>query len=559
MLTDIEIVQSAKLINVKDIALKLNIAEADLKLYGDHIAKVKDPQKIISNAKKQGKLVLVTAMSPTKYGIGKTTVSIGLADALALKNKNVCLALREPSLGPVFGIKGGAAGGGYSQVLPMEDINLTFTGDFDAITSANNLLSAMIDNHIFNGNELDIDVNNILFHRCLDVNDRSLREISYVIGGKDKNGNKKNLIRKDSFTITSASETMAICCLATSLDDLKQRLGNIMVALNTKGEPIYARDLRAEGSMAVLLKDILSPNLVQTIDHTPAFVHLGPFANIAHGCNSLMATKLALGVSDYVITEAGFGADLGAEKFLDLKCRIGGLSPNVVVLVSTIRGLKFHGGFDEKIGENPLGSLEKGMENLYHHINVLTHTFKANVVVTINKFLSDTDEEVELVIENLAKIGIRAVVNECFAKGGKGTLDLADAVLENMTDDHIEYSYNLGDTPEKKIEDITKNVYGGDGVEFSEKALEKLEFIKKNNLSELPVIIAKTQFSLSDDQTKLGAPKNFKLFVRDLEIKTGAGFIVAIAGNMMLMPGLSKVPNAEKIDIYSDGTIVGLS
>ena len=559
MLTDIEIAQSAKLLNVKDIAVKLNIAESDLLSYGENIAKVKGAQKYIENAKKQGKLVLVTAMSPTKYGIGKTTVSIGLADALSLLEKNVCLALREPSLGPVFGIKGGAAGGGYAQVLPMEDINLTFTGDFDAITSANNLLAAMIDNHIFNGNELDIDVNSILFHRCLDVNDRSLRDISYTIGGKDKNGNKKNLIRKDSFTITSASETMAICCLASDQEDLKKRLGNIMVALNTKGEPVYARDLRAEGSMAVLLKNILAPNLVQTLEHTPAFVHLGPFANIAHGCNSLVATKLAQSVSDIVVTEAGFGADLGAEKFLDLKCRVGNLLPNVVVLVSTIRGLKFHGGLDQNKGMNELEALEKGLSNLYHHIDALKNTFKVNVVVTINKFLTDTEDEIKLVQDKLAERGVSAVVNECFAKGGKGTIELAEEVLRNMSDTPLEYAYNLEDTPEKKIEDIVKNVYGGEGAEFSETAQAKLEFIKNNGFDKLPVIIAKTQFSLSDDQTKIGRPEGFKIFVRDIELKTGAGFMVAIAGNMMLMPGLSKVPNAEKIDIFPDGTIVGLS
>ena len=358
MLTDIEIAQSAKLLPVREIALKLNIAESDLLMYGENVAKVGAYDKYINSANKQGNLILVTAMSPTKYGIGKTTVSIGLADALNQMNKRAALALREPSLGPVFGIKGGAAGGGYSQVLPMEDINLSFTGDFDAITSANNLLSAMIDNHIFNGNELDINPEQIFFHRCLDVNDRSLREVSYVIGGKDKNGNKQQVLRKDNFSITAASEIMAICCLATSLEDLKTRLGNIMVALNTKGEPIFARQLKAEGSMATLLRNTLCPNLVQTIEHTPAFVHLGPFANIAHGCNSIIATKLALSCADFVVTEAGFGSDLGAEKFLDVKCRVGGLNPNVVVLVTTIRGIKFHG--DESQTEDVKVLIENG-------------------------------------------------------------------------------------------------------------------------------------------------------------------------------------------------------
>lgn len=558
MKTDIEIAQSAQLLPVEEIALKLNIVESDLTKYGDKIAKVKNYQKYL-DGKKQGKLILVTAMSPTKYGIGKTTVSIGLADALAIKNKSVCLALREPSLGPVFGIKGGAAGGGYSQVLPMEDINLNFTGDFDAITSANNLLSAMIDNHIFNGNALDIDVNNILFHRCLDVNDRSLRDISYYIGGKGKDGKKQNLLRKDSLTITSASETMAICCLATSFDDLKQRLGNIMVALNTKGEPVFARDLKAEGSMAVLLRNILQPNLVQTIAHTPAFVHLGPFANIAHGCNSVIATKLALSTSDYAITEAGFGSDLGAEKFLDVKCRLAGLNPSVIVLVSTIRGLKFHGEMPDNFSGDTLPFIDKGLGNLYRHINALKNTYKKNVVVTINKFLSDTDEEIEFVINRLKEQGVDAVVNECFAKGGEGTLNLADAVLKNIGDSELEFAYNLNSDVEEKIEAIVKKVYGGDGIVLSDEAKEKIKFIKANNFDKLPVVIAKTQFSFTDDKSVVGAPTGFKLNIRDIELKTGSGFIVAIAGDMMLMPGLSKVPNAERIDIDADGTIVGLS
>ncbi len=559
MLTDIEIAQSAKLLPVNEIAAKLNIAESDMICYGETISKVKNYQKYIDASKKQGKLVLVTAMSPTKFGIGKTTVSIGLADALNQMNKNACLALREPSLGPVFGIKGGAAGGGYSQVLPMEDINLSFTGDFDAITSANNLLSAMIDNHIFFGNELDINPEKILFNRCLDVNDRSLRDVKYVIGGKDKDGNKQQVERVDHFTITAASEVMAICCLATDFDDLKTRLGNIMVAENTKGEPIYAKDLKAEGSMAVLLRNAICPNLVQTIEHTPAFVHLGPFANIAHGCNSIIATKLALATSDIAITEAGFGSDLGAEKFLDVKCRIAGLNPNVVVLVSTIRGIKFHGETEENSGFSDLELIEKGLVNVYHHIEVLNKTFGVNVVVTINKFLTDSDEEIELVIKKLKEFGVDAVVNECFAKGGSGTLDLAKAVLENMSDKKLQYSYNLNDAVEKKIEDIVKNVYGGDGIELSDAAKAKIEFINKVGKSHLPVIIAKTQFSLSDDKSKVGRPTGFKLYVRDIELKTGSGFIVVIAGDMMLMPGLSKTPNAEKIDIFADGTIVGLS
>ena len=559
MLTDIEIAQSTELLSVKEIAVKLNIAESDLLMYGETVAKVKNYQKYLDRAEKQGKLILVTAMSPTKFGIGKTTVSIGLADAFAKLDKKVCLALREPSLGPVFGIKGGAAGGGYSQVLPMEDINLNFTGDFDAITSANNLLCAMIDNHIFNGNELDIDVEKILFNRCLDVNDRSLRDISYYIAGKDKNGNKQNLLRKDHMTITAASEVMAICCLATSFEDLKTRLGNIMVALNKNGEPVYARDLKAEGAMAVLLRNILCPNLVQTIDHTPAFVHLGPFANIAHGCNSIMATKLGLSVADYVITEAGFGSDLGAEKFLDVKCRIAGLDPSVVVLVATIRGLKYHGEMPDDATENPTEYIDKGLSNLYKHISNLNEVYKTNVVVTLNKFLTDTDEEIEFVISRLKERGVDCVVNECFAKGADGTMDLAEAVLANMGDGKLEYAYDLNDKVENKIEAIVKKIYGGDGIVLSDAAKEKIEFINKYNYDKLPIIIAKTQFSFTDDKARVGAPTGFKVSVRDIELKTGSGFIVVIAGDMMLMPGLSKVPNAVKIDIFNDGTIVGLS
>ncbi len=558
MLSDIEIAQNAKLEKIETIAGKLEIDKSDLVTFGEHIAKVKNTSKYTSSGK-QGKLVLVTAMSPTKFGIGKTTVSIGLADALAGLGKKVSLALREPSLGPVFGVKGGAAGGGYSQVLPMEDINLNFTGDFDAITSANNLLSAMIDNHIFYGNKLGIDPEKILFHRCLDVNDRSLREISYIIGGKDKDGNKQSVQRKDFLTITAASEIMAICCLATDLADLKKRLGNIMVALSFDGKPVYAKDLHAEGSMATLLRNVLCPNLVQTIAHTPAFVHLGPFANIAHGCNSLVATKLALSVSDIVVTEAGFGSDLGAEKFIDLKCRVGGLSPNVVVLVSTIRGLKFHGGMEQNPDQDNLKLLENGIENLYHHIGSLEKTFGASVVVTLNKFESDTPEEIDLVLSSLKKRGTEAVVNECFAKGGEGTIDLAKSVLENLTDNKISFAYDLEDDIETKINMIVQKVYGGKGAVLSDMAKEKIKFATACGLSDLPVIIAKTQFSLTDKKEIVGAPKDFEIFVRDIEIKSGAGFIVAIAGDMMLMPGLSKVPNAEKIDINPDGTIVGLS
>lgn len=558
MLTDIEISSRAKLHKIETIAKKLNIKNSDLYKFGEYYAKIKNFENYISNGK-QGKLILVTAMSPNKFGIGKTTVSIGLADAFKKLGESVCLALREPSLGPVFGIKGGAAGGGYSQVLPMEDINLNFTGDFDAITSANNLLCAMIDNHIFFGNELDIDPEKIYYHRCLDVNDRSLRNINYTIDVKDKDGNVNSYLRKETFTITSASEMMAICCLSTSYEDLKNRLGNILVAESRTGKLIYARDLKAEGSMAVLLRNVLSPNLTQTLAHTPAFVHLGPFANIAHGCNSIVATKLSMALADYTVTEAGFGSDLGAEKFIDLKCRLGNISPSAVVLVATIRGLKFHGGLDTNNGLSDLELVDAGLENLYHHIEVLKNTFKASVVVTLNKFSSDTKEEIDLVVNSLKKRNVDAVINDCFNHGGSGAIDLAKTVIKNISNKKVDFAYNLNDSIEKKIQDIVQKVYGGKNVIFSDLAKTKLELINKNNLSNLPVIIAKTQYSLSDDLTKIGRPKDFDFLIRDLEIKNGAGFIVAIAGKMMLMPGLSRVPNAVKIDIMPDGTIVGLS
>lgn len=557
MLTDIEISRNSRIYKIKTIAEKLNLSEEDLYKYGDYYAKIKNPEKFI-HGNRQGKLILVTAMSPTKFGIGKTTVSIGLADALSEMGKKTCLALREPSLGPVFGIKGGATGGGYSQVVPMEDINLNFTGDFDAITSANNLLCAMIDNHIFYGNALDIDPEKIYFHRCLDVNDRSLREISYNIGVKGDDGTVTPLSRKESFTITAASEIMAICCLAQDMKDLKTRLGNILVAESRSGKLIYARDLKAEGSMAALLRNVLMPNLTQTLAHTPALVHLGPFANIAHGCNSIIATKLALSLADYAVTEAGFGSDLGAEKFMDLKCRLGNISPGAVVLVATIRGLKFHGG-SESVGGSDIELISRGLENLYHHIDALKSVFGASVVVTLNKFISDTDEEIEFVLSALEKRGVRAVINRCYELGGKGTLELAEAVLQSISDKNITYAYNLSDSVEAKLNAIVQKVYGGKCVALSPLASEKLDMINRNGFSDLPVIIAKTQFSLSDDPSKIGRPENFTVFISDLEIKAGAGFIVATAGKMMLMPGLSKVPNAERISITDGGEIVGLS
>ena len=546
MKTDIEIARSKRIKPIENIAKKIRISKKNLVFYGKYKAKV-DIFRIKS--KKKGKLVLVTAINPTKAGIGKTTVSIGLADAFALKNKSVCLALREPSLGPVFGVKGGATGGGYSQIVPMDEINLHFTGDFHAITSANNLLCANIDNHIFQGNELDIDTDTIMFNRCLDMNDRALREIEIL--GKNQ--------RKEKFNITAASEIMAIMCLAESMEDLKNRLGNIMIAFNKKGEPIYARDLKCENAMAILLKDAMQPNLVQTLGGTPAFVHLGPFANIAHGCNSITATKAALNVADYAITEAGFGSDLGAEKFLDVKCRVAGLKPNCVVVVATIRALKLHGGANEnELSCENLNALEKGVPNLIRHIKNMKNVYGVPTVVTLNKFISDTEKEIELV-KKLVKPYANLIENEVWAKGGKGALELCDEVIKSCEVDYeFKFAYNLTDSVENKINSIVCKIYGGKGAKFSEKAQKKLEIIKKLGLGDYPVIVAKTQFSFSDDKNKLGAPTDFEVNVDDIEIKTGAKFLVVICGSMMLMPGLSKTPASVNMTIDNTGKIDGL-
>ncbi|MBR4124056.1 MAG: formate--tetrahydrofolate ligase, partial [Clostridia bacterium] len=530
------------------IAKKLKIKKSDLIFYGKYKAKIDIVPKPQA---KQSKLVLVTAINPTKAGIGKTTVSIGLADAFALKKKKVCLALREPSLGPVFGVKGGATGGGYSQVVPMEDINLHFNGDFHAITSANNLLCANIDNHIFQGNELDIDVDTVMFNRCLDINDRALRDLEII---------DKKYQRKEKFNITAASEIMAIMCLAKDLDDLKDRLGNIMIALNKKGEPVYARDLKVENAMAILLKDALKPNLVQTLAGTPAIIHLGPFANIAHGCNSIVATKTAMSLADYTITEAGFGSDLGAEKFLDVKCRVAGLKPNCVVVVATIRALKLHGGVaEEDLTKENLEALKNGLPNLVRHIKNMIEVYKVPTVVTLNKYTTDTPNEIELVKKEVSKYA-NLVENNVWAEGGKGAIELADEVLAkcNEPNDSFEFAYELTDSPKEKIEKVVKKIYGGKGVVFSEKAQQKLEIIDNLKLGDYPVIIAKTQFSLSDDKSKLGAPTDFEVNVRDIEIKTGAKFLVAICGDMMLMPGLSKRPASVGMTIDSSGNIDGL-
>lgn len=549
-MTDIEIANSIKMDRIETIASKLGLTDDDLLCYGKYKAKI--VKKPTDN---KSKLVLVTAINPTSAGIGKTTVSIGLADSLDAMGKKVCLALREPSLGPVFGIKGGATGGGYSQIVPMEDINLHFNGDFHAITTANNLLCSMIDNHIFQGNSLNIDPEKILFHRCLDLNDRALREIT--CGEGKKNGTP----RKDYFTITAASEVMAILTLAKDMDDLKVRLGNILVALDKTGKPIYARDLKANEAMAILLKDAIYPNLVQTLAHTPAIVHCGPFANIAHGCNSIIATNLAMSLADYTITEAGFGADLGAQKFFDLKCRIANLKPNAVVLVATIKALKLHGGVNkEELDCENIDAVERGLPNLLKHIDTIKNVYKLPMVVTLNSYITDTKNEIEKVRELLKQEGVNLVVNEVWAKGGQGAVDLANEVVRLCQEDNsnFTFSYNLEDSVEQKITDIATKVYGAKSIKLLKKARESLETIKTLGLKNLPIIIAKTQYSLSDDKNLLSRPENFEITIRDIEIRTGAGFLVALAGNMMLMPGLSKVPAAVGMSIDNDGNIQGL-
>ena len=549
MLSDIEIAKSCKMQDIGAVAARLGLKEEDIERYGKYKAKISR-----APSAKRGRLVLVTAINPTASGEGKTTVSIGLADGMAKNGKKVCLALREPSLGPVFGIKGGAAGGGYAQVVPMEDINLHFTGDLHAITAANNLLCAMLDNHIFRGNELDIDPGKIYFRRCLDMNDRALRNVTVGQRGE-------GVEREEHFEITAASEVMAILCLATSLKDLKRRLGNIIVGENRKGEYVYARDLKAEGSMCALLKDAIKPNLVQTLEGTPAIVHGGPFANIAHGCNSILATYTALSLADWVVTEAGFGADLGAEKFLDTKCRIAGIRPDCVVIVATVKALKLHGGADKAhLSEENLPALRAGMPNLYKHIENIRNVYNLPVVVAMNRFASDTPAEIETVMRGVEEAGAKAVFTDVFLKGGEGGRELAEAVCAAAEErGMMRYAYDLNDPVEKKIDDIVKNVYGGEGAEFSEIAREKIAEAEARGYGKLPVIIAKTQYSLSDDAKLLARPEGFTVHVRDVIVKGGAGFIVAVAGSIMLMPGLGKVPAAEHIDVDENGEIVGLS
>ena len=555
MKTDIQIAQEATMLPIKDVAASIGIKEDDLELYGKYKAKISD--ELINRTKKNpdGKLILVTALNPTPAGEGKTTTSVGLGEAFGRLGKKALIALREPSLGPCFGIKGGAAGGGYAQVVPMEDLNLHFTGDFHAITSANNLLAALLDNHIQQGNELDIDPRQIVWKRCMDMNDRVLRNIVVGLGSK-----MDGMVREDHFVITVASEIMAILCLADDMADLKKRLGRIIVAYTFDGKPVTADDLQATGSMAALLKDALKPNLIQTLEHTPAIVHGGPFANIAHGCNGVRATKTALKLADYVITEAGFGADLGAEKFFDIKCRMAGLKPDAVVLVATIRALKYNGGVpkDELSSEN-LDALKAGIVNLEKHIENL-HKFGVPVVVTLNSFVTDTKAETDFVEQFCKERGCEFALSEVWEKGGEGGIDLANKVLETIEhkESNFKVLYDDSLSLKEKIETVAKEIYGADGVTYSPAAERELKRITDLGMENFPVCMAKTQYSLSDDAKKLGRPSGFKINVREVYASAGAGFVVAVNGSIMTMPGLSKKPAAYGIDVDDNGVITGL-
>ncbi len=557
MLSDIEIAQQAKMLKISEVAAKVGISEDDLEPYGHYKAKLSEKLFAETKDKPDGKLILVTAINPTPAGEGKTTISVGLAEAMAKIGKNAVLALREPSLGPVFGIKGGAAGGGYAQVVPMEDINLHFTGDMHAITSANNLLCALLDNHMQQGNLLRIDQRRIMIDRCMDMNDRALRNIVIGMGGK-VNG----IPRQDSFRITVASEVMAILCLASDLADLKKRLGSILVAYNYDGEPVYARDLQAEGAMTALLKDALKPNLIQTLENTPALMHGGPFANIAHGCNSVRATKLALKLGDYCITEAGFGADLGAEIFCVIKCRFAGLKPSCAVIVATIRALKYNGGVPktELTAEN-VEALKAGIVNLKTHIENM-HKFGLPVVVAINRFHTDTDAEIEVIKSFCKEMGVEVSLAEIFAKGGEGGIDLAEKVCSAIEKhDGAADFRQLYDTElsiKEKLNVIATEIYRADGVNYTKQAEKAIAEIEKLGFGNTPICVAKTQYSLSDDATKLGKPENFRITVRDVKLSAGAGFVVALTGDIMIMPGLPKVPAANKIDCDNNGNITGL-
>ena len=552
--SDIEIAQNAKLRPITEIAKAAGIDEKHLEVYGRYKAKV-DFSYLAENTRKNGRLILVTAITPTPAGEGKTTTTIGLADGLKRIGKSAAVALREPSLGPVFGVKGGAAGGGYAQVVPMEDINLHFTGDFHAIGAANNLLAAMTDNHIYQGNALGIDPRRITWRRCVDMNDRQLRRIVNGLGGKTG-----GVPREDGYDITVASEIMAVFCLASSLKDLKKRLSAIVVGYTYDGKPVTAGDLKAQGAMAALLKDALKPNLVQTLEGTPAFVHGGPFANIAHGCNSVLATKAALATADYAVTEAGFGADLGAEKFFDIKCRLAGLKPSAVVLVATVRALKMHGGLDKKeLNKEDLSAIEKGLPNLVRHLRNIKEVFGLPVVVAINKFPTDTEAEIKLVAEKCKALGANAVLSDVWAKGGAGGEALAKEVVKLCEEkSELKFAYEPTDSIEDKISAVAKKVYGGDGAEFTAEAKKQIKTLEELGFGNLPVCIAKTQYSFSDDAKKLGAPEGFKITVRSVKVSAGAGFAVALTGDIMTMPGLPAVPAAEKVDVDDDGKITGL-
>lgn len=555
MKTDIEIAQSAKMMPAAEVASGLGLLEDEIELYGKYKAKISLDVLKRRSDKKDGKLILVTAINPTPAGEGKSTVTVGLGDALNRIGKKACIALREPSLGPVFGIKGGAAGGGYSQVVPMEDINLHFTGDMHAITSANNLLAAAIDNHIHQGNSLRIDSRRIIWKRVMDMNDRALRSIVVGLGGK-ANG----FVREDSFMITVASEIMAILCLSNNLMDLKDRVGKILVAYNIDGEPVFARDLKVEGAMALLLKDAIKPNLVQTLENTPAFIHGGPFANIAHGCNSILATKTGLKLADYLVTEAGFGADLGAEKFMDIKCRYGNLKPSCVVIVATVRALKHHGGVQKsELSTENTEALSRGFANLEKQVENI-RKFKVPVVVAINEFSSDTEKEIELIKEKCSKLGVPVSLCEVWAKGGLGGTDLAEKVVSEIdnADNKFEVLYDQNLSIKVKIDKVVREIYGGRGAVFTKTAETQVKEIEKLGFDKLPICMAKTQYSLSDDPSLLGKPEDFDVNVKEVRLSNGAGFIVVLTGEIMTMPGLPKVPSAEKIDIDENGVITGL-
>ena len=554
ILSDIEIAQSCAMKPITEIAETAGVDSQYLELYGNYKAKV-DYRLLRESKRPDGKLILVTAINPTPAGEGKTTTTVGLADAMRRLGKNTLVALREPSLGPVFGVKGGAAGGGYAQVVPMEDINLHFTGDFHAIGAANNLCAAMLDNHIQQGNALGIDVKRITWKRCVDMNDRQLRNIVDGLGGR-----MQGVPREDGFDITVASEIMAVLCLSADIPDLKARLGRMVVAYTYDGKPVTAHDLKAEGAMAALLKDALKPNLVQTLEGTPAFIHGGPFANIAHGCNSVMATRMAMRLADYAVTEAGFGADLGAEKFLDIKCRLAGLKPSAVVVVATVRALKNHGGVPKaELNEENLPALEKGLPNLLQHVENITKVFGLPCVVAINAFPSDTAAELKLVEDKCKELGVNVALSEVWAKGGEGGIALAEEVVrlcEQPND--FRFAYDTEDSIEQKLNDIARKVYHANGVELTAGARKQMKELEALGFDKLPICMAKTQYSFSDDAAKLGAPRDFTITVRNLKVSAGAGFLVALTGDIMTMPGLPKVPAAEKIDVDENGKITGL-